>query len=136
MAHEFVFTLQDLRKVVDQDRVILDGITLAFLPGAKIGVLGANGSGKSSLALDTIHAAGRQRFVESLSTYARQFLASRDRPPVESIEGLLPSVAVEARTSAGHPRSTVATTTEIHDHLRVLWARAGPRRCPRARTSS
>ena len=93
-------------------------------------VTGPSGSGKSSLALDTIHAAGRQRFVESLSTYARQFLASRDRPPVERIEGLGPSVAVEARTARGQPRSTVATTTELHDHLRVLWSRAGTRRCP------
>jgi excinuclease ABC subunit A len=93
-------------------------------------VTGPSGSGKSSLALDTIYAAGRQRFVESLSTYARQFLAARDRPPVERIDGLGPAVAVEARTSLGHPRSTVATTTEIHDHLRVLWARAGVRRCP------
>jgi len=91
---------------------------------------GPSGSGKSSLALDTIHATGRSRFVESLSTYARQFLGERDRPPVERIDGLGPSVAVEARTSVGHPRSTVATTTEIHDHLRVLWARAGTPRCP------
>ncbi|MBI1381332.1 MAG: excinuclease ABC subunit UvrA [Planctomycetaceae bacterium] len=93
-------------------------------------VTGPSGSGKTSLALDTIYTAGRQRFVESLSTYARQFLSSRDRPPVERIEGLGPAVAVEARTSMGHPRSTVATTTELHDHLRVLWARAGQRRCP------
>ncbi|MEX1023829.1 MAG: excinuclease ABC subunit UvrA [Planctomycetota bacterium] len=93
-------------------------------------ITGPSGSGKSSLALDTIHAAGRQRFVESLSTYARQFLASRDRPPVDSIEGLGPSVSVEARTSRGHPRSTIATTTEIHDLFRVLWSRAGDRRCP------
>jgi excinuclease ABC subunit A len=93
-------------------------------------VTGPSGSGKSSLALDTIYSAGRQRFVESLSTYARQFLASRDRPPVERIDGLGPAVAVEARTSLGHPRSTVATTTELHDHLRVLWARAGEARCP------
>ncbi|MCZ6597714.1 MAG: excinuclease ABC subunit UvrA, partial [Planctomycetota bacterium] len=93
-------------------------------------ITGVSGSGKSSLALDTIHATGRQRFVESLSTYARQFLRSRDRPPVDRVEGLGPSVAVEAGTSRGHPRSTVATTTEIHDHLRVLWARAGDRRCP------
>ena len=103
----------------------------ATLPRDALTVItGPSGSGKSSLALDTIHAAGRQRFVESLSTYARQFLSSRDRPPVDRIEGLGPSVAVEARTSSGHPRSTVATTTEIHDHLRVLWARAGVRRCP------
>jgi excinuclease ABC subunit A len=93
-------------------------------------ITGRSGSGKTSLALDTIHAEGRRRFVESLSTYARQFLGSRDRPPVERIEGLGPSVAVEARTARGGPRSTVATTTEIHDHLRVLWARAGTARCP------
>jgi excinuclease ABC subunit A len=93
-------------------------------------ITGPSGSGKSSLALDTIHAVGRARFVESLSTYARQFLGDRDRPPVDRIEGLGPSVAVEARTSGGHPRSTVATTTEIHDHFRVLWARAGTPRCP------
>lgn len=93
-------------------------------------VTGPSGSGKSSLALDTIHTEGRRRFVESLSTYARQFLGTRDRPPVERIEGLGPSVAVEARTATGGPRSTIATTTEIHDHLRVLWARAGVPRCP------
>jgi excinuclease ABC subunit A len=93
-------------------------------------VTGPSGSGKSSLALDTIYTEGRRRFVESLSTYARQFLGTKDRPPIERIDGLGPSVAVEARTSSGHPRSTVATTTEIHDHLRVLWSRAGTRRCP------
>jgi len=93
-------------------------------------VTGPSGSGKSSLALDTIHAEGRRRFVESLSTYARQFLGARERPPVERIEGLGPSVAVEAKTARGGPRSTVATTTEIHDHLRVLWARAATLRCP------
>jgi excinuclease ABC subunit A len=93
-------------------------------------ITGPSGSGKSSLALDTIHTEGKRRFVESLSTYARQFLGSRDRPPVDRVEGLGPSVAVEAGTSRGHPRSTVATTTELHDHLRVLFARAGTPRCP------
>ncbi|MFN0243648.1 MAG: excinuclease ABC subunit UvrA, partial [Planctomycetota bacterium] len=93
-------------------------------------VTGPSGSGKSSLALDTIFTEGRRRFVESLSTYARQFLGTKDRPPVDKIEGLGPAVAVEARVGAASPRSTVATTTEIHDHLRVLWARASTRRCP------
>ncbi|MFN0009808.1 MAG: excinuclease ABC subunit UvrA, partial [Planctomycetota bacterium] len=93
-------------------------------------ITGPSGSGKSSLALDTIHTEGRRRFVESLSTYARQFLGTKDRPPVESIGGLGPSVAVEGRSFGGSPRSTIATTTEIHDHLRVLFARAGTRRCP------
>ncbi|MEQ1895547.1 MAG: ATP-binding cassette domain-containing protein, partial [Planctomycetota bacterium] len=108
----------------------LKNIDVSLPRGSLTVVTGPSGSGKSSLALDTIHATGRSRFVESLSTYARQFLGERDRPPVDRIEGLGPSVAVEARTSVGHPRSTVATTTEIHDHLRVLWARAGTPRCP------
>ncbi|MBI5364771.1 MAG: excinuclease ABC subunit UvrA [Planctomycetes bacterium] len=93
-------------------------------------VTGPSGSGKSSLALDTIYTEGRRRFVESLSTYARQFLGTKDRPPVDRLEGLGPAVAVEARGLASSPRSTVATTTEIHDHLRVLYARSGTRRCP------
>lgn len=93
-------------------------------------VTGPSGSGKSSLALDTIFTEGRRRFVESLSTYARQFLGAGDRPPVDAIEGLGPSVAVAGGTLGAHPRSTVATSTEILDHLRVLWARAGQPRCP------
>lgn len=93
-------------------------------------VTGPSGSGKTSLALDTIHASGERRFVDSLSTYARQFLGTRDRPPVDRIDGLGPSVVVEARGGGAHPRSTVATATELHDYLRVLYARAGERRCP------
>ena len=108
----------------------LKNVDVSMPRDALVVVTGPSGSGKSSLALDTIYTEGRRRFVESLSTYARQFLGTKDRPPVERIDGLGPSVAVEARTSSGHPRSTVATTTEIHDHLRVLWARTGTRRCP------
>jgi excinuclease ABC subunit A len=117
-------------RVIGADTHNLKHISVDLPREALTVITGPSGSGKSSLALDTIHAAGRQRFVESLSTYARQFLSSKDRPPVERIEGLGPSVSVEARTSQGHPRSTVATTTELHDHLRVLWARAGTPRCP------
>ena len=108
----------------------LKQVDVAIPRNALTVITGPSGSGKSSLALDTIHTEGRRRFVESLSTYARQFLGTKDKPPFERIEGLGPSVAVEARTVGGHPRSTVATTTEIHDHLRVLWARAGTPRCP------
>ena len=108
----------------------LQGVDVSIPRDALTVITGPSGSGKSSLALDTIHAEGRRRFVESLSTYARQFLGTKDRPPVDRIDGLGPSVAVEARAGAGSPRSTVATTTEIHDHLRVLFARAGTRRCP------
>ena len=108
----------------------LKGVDVDIPRDALTVVTGPSGSGKSSLALDTIHTEGRRRFVESLSTYARQFLGTKDRPPVDRIDGLGPSVAVEGRAFGGSPRSTVATTTEIHDHLRVLYARAGTRRCP------
>ncbi|MEC7232729.1 MAG: excinuclease ABC subunit A, partial [Planctomycetota bacterium] len=108
----------------------LRGVDVEIPRGSLTVVTGPSGSGKSSLALDTIYTEGRRRFVESLSTYARQFLGTKDKPPVEAIEGLGPSVAVEASTVRGHPRSTVATTTEIHDQLRVLFARAGTPRCP------
>jgi excinuclease ABC subunit A len=108
----------------------LQHVDVAIPRDALTVITGPSGSGKSSLALDTIHTEGKRRFVESLSTYARQFLGTRDRPPVDRVEGLGPSVAVEAGTSRGHPRSTVATTTELHDHLRVLFARAGTPRCP------
>jgi excinuclease ABC subunit A len=108
----------------------LKNVDVAIPRDALTVVTGPSGSGKSSLALDTIYTEGRRRFVESLSTYARQFLGTKDRPPVDRIDGLGPSVAVEARTVSAQPRSTVSTTTEIHDHLRVLWARAGTRRCP------
>ncbi|HVS18060.1 MAG TPA: excinuclease ABC subunit UvrA [Planctomycetota bacterium] len=117
-------------RVVNARTHNLQHVDVAIPRDALTVVTGPSGSGKSSLALDTIHAEGKRRFVESLSTYARQFLGTRDRPPVDRVDGLGPSIAVEAGTSRGHPRSTVATTTELHDHLRVLFARAGTPRCP------
>lgn len=92
-------------------------------------VTGLSGSGKSSLAFDTIFAEGQRRFVESLSTYARRFVARLDRVPVERIDGLAPAIAIDQRSSARNPRSTVATSTEIHDYLRVLFARVGQPHC-------
>ena len=88
-------------------------------------ITGLSGSGKSSLAFDTLYAEGQRRYVESLSSYARQFMGRLDKPDVDSIEGISPAIAIEQRTSSGGPRSTVATRTEIHDHLRLLYARIG-----------
>ncbi len=93
-------------------------------------ITGVSGSGKSSLAFDTVYAEGQRRYVESLSTYARQFIGQMDKPEVESIEGLSPAIAIEQRTASHNPRSTVGTVTEIYDYLRLLYARIGIPHCP------
>jgi excinuclease ABC subunit A len=93
-------------------------------------VTGLSGSGKSSLAFDTLFAEGQRRYVESLSAYARQFLEQMEKPDVESVEGLPPTISIEQRTGVANPRSTVATTTEVYDYLRLLYARAGTPHCP------
>src|SRR6201997_2526276 len=86
---------------------------------------GLSGSGKSSLAFDTIYAEGQRRYVESLSAYARQFLELMSKPDVDLIEGLSPAISIEQKTTSRNPRSTVGTVTEIHDYMRLLWARVG-----------
>src|SRR5246500_3454729 len=88
-------------------------------------ITGLSGSGKSSLAFDTIYAEGQRRYVESLSAYARQFLELMGKPDVDSIEGLSPAISIEQKTTSRNPRSTVGTVTEIYDYMRLLWARAG-----------
>lgn len=93
-------------------------------------ITGLSGSGKSSLAFDTIFAEGQRRYVESLSTYARQFLSVMDKPDVDTIEGLSPAIAIEQKSTSHNPRSTVGTITEIHDYLRLMYARIGTPRCP------
>src|SRR5688572_9015334 len=96
------------------------------LPREKLVVLtGLSGSGKSSLAFDTIYAEGQRRYVESLSAYARQFLDMMQKPDVDHIEGLSPAISIEQKTTSKNPRSTVGTVTEIYDYMRLLWARAG-----------
>ena len=96
------------------------------LPRDKLIVItGLSGSGKSSLAFDTIYAEGQRRYVESLSAYARQFLELQGKPDVDSIEGLSPAISIEQKTTSKNPRSTVGTVTEIYDYMRLLWARAG-----------
>ena len=92
---------------------------------------GLSGSGKSSLAFDTIYAEGRRRYVESLSAYVRQFLGQMDKPDVDSIEGLSPAISIDQKTTSKNPRSTVGTVTEIYDYLRLLWARVGTPHCPK-----
>src|SRR4051812_10864155 len=101
------------------------------IPRDKLTVItGLSGSGKSSLAFDTIYAEGQRRYVESLSAYARQFLGLMEKPDVDLIEGLSPAIAIEQKTAGQNPRSTVGTITEIYDYLRLLYARAGTPHCP------
>ena len=94
---------------------------------------GLSGSGKSSLAFDTIYAEGQRRYVESLSAYARQFLEQMGKPDVDSIEGLSPAISIEQKNTSHNPRSTVGTVTEIYDYLRLLFARVGRPYCPWAK---
>src|SRR4026208_448203 len=93
-------------------------------------ITGLSGSGKSSLALDTLYAEGQRRYVESLSTYARQFLSMMEKPDIDHIEGLSPAISIEQKSTSHNPRSTVGTATEIYDYLRLLFARAGVPKCP------
>ena len=103
----------------------LKGIDVDLPRDKLIVITGLSGSGKSSLAFDTIYAEGQRRYVESLSAYARQFLELMQKPDVESIEGLSPAISIEQKTTSKNPRSTVGTVTEIYDYMRLLWARIG-----------
>ena len=121
-----------------EDRLIVRGARVHNLrnvtveiPRDRLTVItGLSGSGKSSLAFDTIYAEGQRRYVESLSAYARQFLGLMEKPDVDAIEGLSPAISIEQRTTGNNPRSTVGTVTEIYDYLRLLWARVGVPHCP------
>ena len=108
----------------------LRGLDLDIPRDRLVVITGLSGSGKSSLAFDTLYAEGQRRYVESLSAYARQFLSMMDKPDVDHIEGLSPSIAIEQKATSHNPRSTVGTVTEIYDYLRLLFARAGVPRCP------
>ncbi|MDD8019030.1 MAG: excinuclease ABC subunit UvrA, partial [Bacteroidota bacterium] len=109
----------------------LKNITVEIPRNKLVVITGVSGSGKSSLAFDTIYAEGQRRYVESLSAYARQFLERMDKPDVDVIQGMSPAIAIEQKTSSRNPRSTVATTTEIYDYLRLLYARVGTTICPK-----
>jgi excinuclease ABC subunit A len=108
----------------------LQGVDVEIPRNSLTVITGLSGSGKSSLAFDTIYAEGQRRYVESLSAYARQFLGLMEKPDVDSIEGLSPAIAIEQKTAGHNPRSTVGTVTEIYDYLRLLWARVGIPHCP------
>ncbi|MBS3986837.1 MAG: excinuclease ABC subunit UvrA, partial [Erysipelothrix sp.] len=108
----------------------LKNINLTLPRNQFIIMTGLSGSGKTSLAFDTIYAEGQRRYVESLSAYARQFLGNMEKPDVDSIEGLSPAIAIDQKTTSNNPRSTVGTVTEIYDYLRLLYARVGTPTCP------
>src|SRR5438094_7498510 len=108
----------------------LKNIDVELPRNALVVITGLSGSGKSSLAFDTIYAEGQRRYVESLSAYARQFLGLMDKPDVDAIEGLSPAISIEQKTAGANPRSTVGTITEVYDYLRLLWARTGTPHCP------
>src|ERR671914_1191204 len=107
----------------------LKNVDLTIPPRSLVVMTGVSGSGKSSLAFDTIYAEGQRRYVESLSAYARQFLERMEKPDIDSIEGICPAIAIRQKNSIRNPRSTVGTTTEIHDYLRLLYARVGRTYC-------
>jgi excinuclease ABC subunit A len=123
--------------VAKHDQLVVSGarehnlkdISLSLPRDALVVITGLSGSGKSSLAFDTIYAEGQRRYVESLSAYARQFLGQMDKPDVDSIEGLSPAISIDQKTTSRNPRSTVGTVTEIYDYLRLLWARVGRPHC-------
>ena len=122
-----------------QDQIIIKGarennlknVNLTIPRDKLVVFTGLSGSGKSSLAFDTIYAEGQRRYVESLSSYARQFLGQMDKPDVDSIDGLSPAISIDQKTTSRNPRSTVGTVTEIYDYLRLLWARVGTPHCPK-----
>src|ERR687896_2080276 len=120
---------QDLLVVRGAREHNLKDITVELPRDRLVVITGLSGSGKSSLAFDTIYAEGQRRYVESLSAYARQFLGQMDKPDVDSIEGLSPAISIDQKTTTRNPRSTVGTVTEIYDYLRLLWSRVGKPHC-------
>ena len=132
-----------ISKADPKENIIIKGAKLhnlkdidVVIPRNKLVVItGLSGSGKSSLAFDTLYAEGQRRYVESLSSYARQFLGKLDKPKVDYIKGIAPAIAIEQKVNSTNPRSTVGTSTEIYDYLRLLYARTGTPRCPEHGTS-
>ena len=128
---------------IGRDKIVIRGarqhnlknIDLSLPRNKLVVITGLSGSGKSSLAFDTIYAEGQRRYVESLSSYARQFLGQMDKPDVDYIDGLSPAISIDQKASSRNPRSTVGTVTEIYDYLRLLYARIGEPHCPKCGAS-
>src|SRR4051794_6284608 len=137
-SREHLFVCVESTSVAASERIVISGarehnlkdVDVELPRDALIVITGLSGSGKSSLAFDTIYAEGQRRYVESLSAYARQFLGLMEKPDVDSIEGLSPAISIDQKTTSRNPRSTVGTVTEIYDYLRLLWARIGTPHCP------
>ena len=123
--------MENFIKIVGARAHNLKNISLKIPRDKLVVITGLSGSGKSSLAFDTIYAEGQRRYVESLSAYARQFLGLMDKPDVDQIEGLSPAISIDQKTTSHNPRSTVGTVTEIYDYLRLLFARIGHPHCPK-----
>src|ERR1043165_462418 len=121
---------QDKIVVVGARENNLKNVTVEIPRDKLVVITGLSGSGKSSLAMDSIYAEGQRRYVESLSAYARQFLGQMDKPDVDHIDGLSPAVSIDQKSTTRNPRSTVGTVTEIYDYLRLLYARIGVPHCP------
>jgi len=122
--------MEDFIRVEGARQHNLKNISVKIPKNKLVVMTGMSGSGKSSLAFDTIYAEGQRRYVESLSSYARQFLGVMDKPDVDRITGLSPAIAIDQKAASSNPRSTVATITEIYDYLRLLFARVGHPHCP------
>ncbi len=120
----------DYIKVTGARENNLKNINVSIPKNKLIVMTGVSGSGKSSLAFDTIYQEGQRRYMESLSSYARQFLGNYEKPDVDAIEGLSPSISIDQKTTSNNPRSTVGTVTEIYDYFRLLYARIGKPYCP------
>src|SRR5437763_6493955 len=136
-SESFPLVQADYGGFVASDEIVIRGarehnlkdVTVTLPRNRLVVITGLSGSGKSSLAFDTLYAEGQRRYVESLSAYARQFLGQMDKPDVDSIDGLSPAISIDQKTTSRNPRSTVGTVTEIYDYLRLLWARIGHPHC-------
>ncbi|MBC7884076.1 MAG: excinuclease ABC subunit UvrA, partial [Saprospiraceae bacterium] len=121
----YTFVADEFIEIIGANENNLNNISVKIPRNKLVVITGLSGSGKSSLAFDTLYAEGQRRYMETFSAYARQFIGAMDRPEVEKIDGLSPVISIEQKTTAWNPRSTVGTTTEIYDFLRLLYARVG-----------